>query len=130
MAGVTLDGFADAIKDVLDQYGEKVSAAMPEALKVTANETRQILRSKSPKGKTGKYARGWQYELKTTRAGGGSLTIYNGQPGLPHLLEHGHAIRNGTGRSYGSVPAQPHIEAANEYAQQQIIENLTKAIEG
>lgn len=128
---VSIDGFADAIRNELEKYGDKVSQAMPEALKATANETRKILRSTSPKGSTGKYAKGWQYELQTSRAGGGSLKIYNARPGLPHLLEHGHAVRNGTGRNSGKqfAAAQPHIEAANEFAQKQAVEELTKIIE-
>lgn len=130
MAKVTADSFADAIKDALDKFQAQIDRAMPEALKETANETRKILRSTSPKGKSGKYARGWQYELKTSRVGGGSLTIYNARPGLTHLLENGHAVRNGTGRTFGSVPGEEHIAPANEQAQQEVLDTLIKVIEG
>ena len=126
---VTSDDFAYEVNKLLGEYQRGLYTQVEPVFRKTANDTRKVLRQTSPKGKTGKYARGWQYELKmNSRIGGGTLNIYNAMPGLTHLLEHGHAIRNGTGRSYGSVPARPHIEAANEYAQEQMMKNLELAL--
>lgn len=126
MPNVSMDGFADAMKEILDEFGKKATDSLPDAMRQTANETRKMLRSSSPGNR---YARNWQYELKTNRVGGADLTIYNGLPGLTHLLEHGHVIRNGTGRTYGRTAAEVHIEPANEYAEKTVIENVIKDLE-
>ena len=53
---------------------------------------------------TGKYAEGWTSRVETDRLSA-TGTIYTGKlPGLPHLLEHGHAKRGG-----GRVPGRVHI---------------------
>jgi len=106
---VTIDGLADAINGILEEYENDVEAAMEPVLKKTAQTARAELRANSPKN-TGEYAKGWQYEQEKTRHGT-RYTIYNGtKPGLTHLLENGHAVRNGTSRA----PAHPHIKPVEE----------------
>lgn len=118
---VTVDGLADAVQGILEQYSNDVDEAMAPVLKKTAQTARAELRATSPK-KTGDYAKGWQYSKSKD---GLHYTIYNGtEYRLTHLLENGHVIRNGTGREYGFVPAREHIAPVEE----KVIEQLPDAI--
>lgn len=109
---ITPDQLADRIKDVLKDYAEDVELKTVECVKAVAKEGVRALKSNSPHGKTGEYAKGWTQKTETTRLGS-TATIYNRDYRLPHLLEWGHVTRNGTGRQWDTKAktARPHIEA-------------------
>lgn len=101
---VTIDDMDAAIMDILDEYEEFTVQTVREATQRVAKEGVRALKSSSGQfGGSGKYARGW-----TTTSEGGrfdtTVTIHNRTPGLPHLLENGHALRNG-----GRVSGRTHI---------------------
>ena len=106
-----LDKLADAISDILEEYGEEVDenvGEIAEALgKKGALTLRRESKAKFPDG-SGEYAQGWKSTTDQSRFST-VATIYNEHYALPHLLEHGHVIRNGTGRVYGEVPGREHI---------------------
>ena len=62
------------------------------------------------------------------------VTVHNTQYQLTHLLEHGHAIRNGTGRLPGMTRAFPHWEETERVAiedfEKRIVEGLQKLSNG
>ena len=100
----TIDNMDAAIMDILDEYEEFTVQTVREATQRVAKEGVRALKSSSGQfGGSGKYARGW-----TTTSEGGrfdtTVTIHNRTPGLPHLLENGHALRNG-----GRVSGRTHI---------------------
>lgn len=111
------DNIAIEIGNLLEEYDLKgmraVEAAAKEAAEVTARELQRTSpKRKSGKGK-GRYAKGWR--VKRMAAGTlVSYVVYNGSnPGLTHVLEHGHVSRNQYG-SWGRVRAIPHIGPAAE----------------
>ena len=55
-------------------------------------------------GGTGKYAEGWTSRFETERFSAQGIIYNKDVPGLPHLLEHGHAKRGG-----GRVPGREHV---------------------
>jgi hypothetical protein len=55
-------------------------------------------------GGSGRYAKGWTATTQRTRAGTSAVIHNASTPGLPHLLENGHANRDG-----GRTPGRPHI---------------------
>lgn len=123
-----IDRLEATIKKTLDQYDEDVFGLTEEAVKkVTragANAVKQsavqVLDTKS----NSDYVKGWTSRLETGRTSVHG-TIYNRLvPGLPHLLEHGHVSRNGTGRTFDPVPAYPHIGPVED----KITEELEKTI--
>lgn len=113
---VTLENFGAEIEKILQQYGDEVSENLSIITKKVGQRGAQLLRneskstfpvSNSNRKSTGKYASGWtarteQNRLYTT------VTIYNRTPGMPHLLEHGHAIVSG-GRRSGDFGGAEHI---------------------
>ena len=122
MPQVQINSFAKAIGDVLNQYGDKVDNVLDEVIQETAKDAKGKISAASPKGKTGRYSKGWRTENTGTRLSPGQ-TIYNTQPGLPHLLEFSHALRGG-GRS---VP-QPHIGPVEENIPEIIEERLARKL--
>ena len=98
----------------LEEYCLEAQKALDESAKETAKLTQKQLKDTSPRGKgKGKYRRGWRVK-KLETAGLVSYIVYNGaQPGLTHVLEHGHLARNQYG-TFGRVRGIPHIGPANE----------------
>lgn len=132
MRTVTADQLSDAIRDVLDEYGDDVSKTTVECVKEVAKQGVKALRANSPRGTTGgkrhgKYARNWTSQVEDRRVYA-VATIYNKTPGLPHLLEYGHVSRNGTGRTFGSVGGRPHIKAVEETLIRDYTNNLTQEL--
>ena len=102
---VPADRLSAEIKSILAEYGDEVADSMGDAVKKVTRAGAKALRAESkqkfPKG-TGAYAKGWTSSVDTKKRSAQG-TIYNKDlPGLPHLLEHGHANRGG-GRTAGRV---------------------------
>lgn len=123
MAGIDLD---KAVKDILTEYGEVAIEATKEAIAEVAKESVKKLKSTSPRGRTGKYAKGWTSKVETGRVSA-SATVYgkSGTYQLAHLLEHGHAKRGG-GRT---TPIQ-HIEPVEQWAVEEVLQRITQKLEG
>ena len=102
----TVDNMDAAIMDILDEYEEFTIQTVREATQRIAKEGVKALKSSSGVfGGSGKYARGWTSTSEGGRLGT-TVTIHNRTPGLPHLLENGHAKRGG-GRVSGRVHIAP-----------------------
>lgn len=117
--------FTQQIQDALMEYGSGVTDAVAEATKQVCEESRKKLRSTSPKGRTGKYARGWQYKV-TQERGWTHGIVFNGgaHASLTHLLEKGHALRNGR-----RAAALVHIAPVEEATVDDYEEYVTSKIE-
>lgn len=122
MAKVTADNLASEIQKILDEYGETVMHDMEEVTKAVAKKGVQALRNsaRSSFGGTGEYAKGWTSKIESGRLGTKAILHNAGQPGLPHLLEHGHANRGG-----GRTPGRVHIAPI----EQELIETFEKQME-
>ena len=108
---VGVDGLAAAVSGILAEYGEDVKDNVNEVVKKVTKAGVKAMRAEArgAVGGSGRYASGWTSQMETGRTSSQG-TIYNGAlPGLPHLLEHGHVLRNGTGRTFGFGGARPHI---------------------
>ena len=111
---LTADKLGDAIRDVLNEYGEEVKDNLGVITKEVTKKGVQSIKTESRatfgqvKKRKKKYANTWTSRTETGRISAQGI-IYNTQAGLPHLLEHGHVSRNGTGRTFGTVPGREHI---------------------
>ena len=107
-----IDQLVSAISGILDEYAEDVGENVGEIAvqmgRKGVQALKKVSRQEFPKG-SGEYAGGWKSQVDRGRMGT-TVIIYNEHPGLPHLLEHGHVTRNGTGRVYGEVRGREHIE--------------------
>lgn len=116
---VTTDTLADSIRDILEEYGDEVKGSLDEITKKIAQKGQQAIKNESKSKFNGKrYWKGWKVDLQVGRLGT-KATIYNESlPGLPHLLEYGHAKRGG-GRVQGTVHIAPVEEQlVNEFEKQ------------
>lgn len=110
---VRAENLQAAVEEVLTQYGDDIEVDLQRAIKDVSNKGRAALRNESnatfdPKHKPskGRYGTGWTYWMDK-KAETPSAVLYNRKyPGLTHLLEHGHATRNG-GRN---AAPHPHIQ--------------------
>ena len=122
--------FDKAIKDVLEQYGDQVAEVVGDSIITVADKATKKLQGVqtfAPNGNpTGAYSKSWEAEeVKTGRLSVKRIIHNKEHYRLTHLLEKGHVSRNGTGRTFGHVPAYPHIEPVNEY----VYEELPKEVE-
>lgn len=125
MAKVTIDNLADSVMGMLKEYAtEEVPATLAETQEVVGKNARQALRSssKSAFGGTGEYASGWTMTKEGDRLNP-SVVLHNVHPGLPHLLEHGHAKRGG-----GRWKGVQHIKPVEEEVIRVFEEKLREAL--
>lgn len=116
---IKIDDFSSALEKILDEYGESITDATREAVLESAKVAKQEVQSAAPVD-TGKYQRGWAVKEEAADRLSFDAIVHNRtRYQLAHLLEHGHALRNG-----GRAPAIVHIKPAEEHA----IENMEKAV--
>ena len=115
MAKIDIDQLALEVMNELNAYREDVQEAVEKAVKETAKQTAAELRSISPEGDTGEYAKHWSYKRDKNLSGRHryDMVVYSKKPEyrITHLLEKGHAKRNG-----GRVNGIPHSKIAENHA--------------
>ena len=123
----SLENFADAVMEALQEESERVEEASREEIEKTAKEALQTLRNHSniPE-RTGSYKKSFALKKTVDNKGELSYTLHNKSPEYrkAHLLEYGHAKRNG-----GRVRAFPHWKDAQEIVDE-LPERLKRRIEG
>lgn len=104
---------------IFEEYSKEISDGVSDAQDKVAKEVVADLKSSSPKQK-GRYASGWAVKREKK-----SVKIYNAKsPGLTHLLEFGHAKKNG-----GRTRAIPHIKPAEERAKTLFLKAVKDVVE-
>lgn len=126
----SINEMAIEIEAALKEYSDDVAEDIKKEVKQVAKETVDELKSTSPK-KTGDYGKGWASKVAYEDRENIRVTVYNKKKGqLTHLLENGHAIKNGTGRVYGRTRQFPHIGQAEEHAAKKLQNKAKVAIRG
>ena len=122
MAGINLD---KAVNDILSEFSTDVTKAAQEAVTEVSKEAVKKLKQTAPKGRTGKYSRGWTSRVeKTTTTAGSTIYGKTGTYQLAHLLENGHAKRGG-GRTAPIV----HIKPVEEWAISEVEKRIREKVE-
>lgn len=117
---VSVEGLSAAVMDCLEDYKDVIVDDMKDAVKKSAKTVQSEISANAPV-RTGKYARSWATKTTNESAERLEVTVHSrNRYQLAHLLEHGHAKRNG-----GRVGAQVHIAPAEEKG----IKELEQAIE-
>lgn len=107
---VTIDNLASEVEKYLNEYKGDINENLDDITKKVGRMGVQALKTEARSKFDGKdYASGWTSKAEKNRLYT-TVTIYNSKlPGLPHLLEFGHAIVRG-GRTFGQVKGRSHIE--------------------
>lgn len=112
---VELDDFAATLEDVLGELDQYTTDALTKGVKAGARECKRLWESNAAAALKGdKYRKSIHYRTETLD-GLPRATVYSDMPGLPHLLEKGHASIGG-GRVAGRVHIKPAAKAAGEVA--------------
>jgi len=120
MARVTLDSLPDAINEVLNEYQDMTVRATHEIVQKVARDGAKAINSSAASSMDSKrYKSSWTMQSQNSRLGA-EAEIYSRMPGLPHLLEHGHAVRGG-GRNKGQ---RVHISPVANQIEQSLIRDF------
>lgn len=124
---IKIDELQGVIKDYLENYIEDIEEDVKETTDQLSKEAVKELKKESPRRKGDKrenpYYKGWSRK-KQSKGRKYTMTLYNRTNyQLTHLLEYGHAIRNG-----GQTKAIPHIKPIEEKYNKLYEEKIEKAI--
>ena len=120
---VRIDQMAHVIMEGLQEYADLATDDMKAAVKKAGDEAKKDVQAGAPV-KSGKYKKSWT--VKTTKENSNSLelTVHSrNRYQLAHLLEFGHAKRNG-----GRTRAFPHIAPAEAKAAELLEKEVERAL--
>ena len=126
--------FSDYVSKMLQEYGYEVVETMTETIQEVAKEGAKKIRTQSEtpvgkggKRKHGKYAKGWTVKNDPNGRFTAGATIHgkDGTYQLAHLLEFGHAHRQG-----GRSKAITHISIAEQWTTEEAYERTVHRLEG
>lgn len=122
MSSIKINDLSKAVQEVVKEYSDDVQDILDEATEKYTAKALKGVKAGSPK-QTGKYKKGWKKKIDKTRLTV-SGTVYNATSyQLAHLLEFGHAKRNG-----GRVAPISHIEPVNEDIIKEFVEEVKSKI--
>lgn len=123
MDRIKVDALAQTVMEGLEEYAKLATEDMKEAVKKAGQEAKKDVQAGAPV-KSGAYKKSWT--VKTTREDVNSMEITvhsRNRYQLAHLLEFGHALRNG-----GRARAFPHIAPAEEKAAELLEREIRQAL--
>lgn len=113
------------LNKILEEFVDDEKETIVKDSKKVAQETVKDLKATSPKGPNG-YANGWSVKTESGSLDTTSFVVHNSKfPGLTHLLENSHVIKNQYG-TYGRSVPQKHIAPAEQKAVAKLVELLEK----
>ena len=122
---IKIDELADAVAEQLEEYNKLSAEVVKTAVTKAGNSVKKDIGANAPV-KTGKYAKSWRTKKTKETSTELEVTVYSPtRYMLAHLLEHGHAKRNG-----GRVRAIPHIAPAEEAAEEQLMADIERGLKG
>jgi hypothetical protein len=122
---VSVSELASAIEEELNNYKDLAAGTLKKAVKNAGTTAKQDINSSAPV-RTGKYAKSWRSKVTKEDSASIEVTVYSpSRYMLAHLLENGHALRNG-----GRVRAIPHIAPAEEHAREELTKEIESALKG
>ncbi|KAF0226176.1 MAG: hypothetical protein FD179_1007 [Erysipelotrichaceae bacterium] len=123
-----IDDFARAIKEALVEYSEEVAEATKVAVEIVAKEVNEEIKRRvsfKRTNRTNEYVKSFRVKTTGESRFNKSKTwfVANGQHRLTHLLENGHATKNG-----GRTKAYPHIKYGEDLALRRLPELVEEGI--
>ncbi|WP_312288139.1 HK97 gp10 family phage protein [Terrisporobacter sp.] len=115
-----------AISKELELYSKEITQSIKESVDIVAKEVnKEIKRNVTFKERRGKYIKSFKIKKTYENPNKKVKTWYvgNGEHRLSHLLENGHALKNG-----GRARAYPHIKYGQELAEKRMEELVEKGI--
>lgn len=122
---IKVDALSKEIMKALENYSDDISEVVEETSNEIGKEATEEIKRTSPK-KRGSYAKGWKLKKDKLAKNRYSVKIYNKTDyQLTHLLEFGHATRNGK-----RTKALPHIRPVEEKYSKKYEQEVKRKIGG
>ena len=119
----SVDELASQINLIMSDYSTAAAADVKSAVRRTANSVKNQIKQNAPV-KTGGYKSSWATKTISNTAYGMQITVYSkNRYQIAHLLEKGHANRNG-----GRTAAIRHIAPAEEAGKTKLLSEIKKAL--
>ena len=119
----SIDDLTAAVMQGLSEYAELTDKAMKKAVRKTATAVKNEISANAPK-KTGRYQKSWMAKKVKENSHTLEMTVHSkNRYQLTHLLEKGHALRNG-----GRARAFPHIAPAEEHGAEMLEDLIRKEL--
>ena len=120
---VSIDALVDTVMEYLDEYADVSTEGMKKAVRKAGNTVKKEISANATKG-TGAYAKSWSVKNTKETANALEVTVYSrNKYQLAHLLEHGHAKRNG-----GRVAGKSHIAPAEQTGIRQLEAEIERSL--
>ena len=121
---MNITNLQEQVEELLDHYGKQCSEVVNEAVHEVSKEALKKLKKESPK-RTGRYKKGWKVKKNDDKFSANDI-LYGKEAStyaIAHLLEHGHATRNG-----GRTAPIPHVKNVEEWAQKALVDTVEKKL--
>ena len=119
----SIDNLASEVMKGLNEYAELADVSMKKAVRKTATAVKNEISANAPK-KSGRYRKSWTARKTRENSHTLEMTVHSkDRYQIAHLLEHGHAKRNG-----GRVAAIPHIALAEEHGEEMLTHLIEEAL--
>lgn len=121
-----------AINEILSKYGDEVYTVMESSIDEVAEEAKNKLQAVNHfrNNASGAYAESWVNEKLSGKPLTAVRAVHNEKHyRLTHLLEKGHVIKNGIGRTFGKTAAFPHIAPVNDWANKELVQLVERKLE-
>lgn len=120
---VGVDGLADAVMRGLREYADLATDSMKTVVTNASKTVRKEISANAPV-RRGTYKKSWRTKKTRENANVLEVTVYSPKRYMiAHLLENGHAKRNG-----GRVAGRPHIAPAEQHGIAQLEREITEAL--
>ena len=119
----SIDDLTAEVMQGLSEYAELTDKAMKKAVRKTATAVKNEIAANAPE-KTGRYKKSWATKKVKENSHTLEMTVHSkDRYQLTHLLEKGHALRNG-----GRARAFPHIAPAEEHGAEMLEDLIRKEL--
>lgn len=125
---IAIGDFSKAFGKEMIKYNDFVEESIAEVTenlaKDAAKELKKVSKATFTERSVRTYHKGWGASNESVRHRSRWVIHHKTKPGLPHVLEHGHADRSG-----GRTPGRIHIKPIEEKLIKDYEENVTAIIE-
>ena len=120
---IPVGSLADEVMKQLNEYAEVTTDGMKKAVNGAGKTVRKEIQSGAPV-KSSKYKKSWTVRKTAESSTKLEITVHSkNRYQLAHLLEHGHAKRNG-----GRTKAKEHIAPAEKLGEEQLEQDIERMI--
>ena len=120
---VGVDGMAEAIAQSMEEYADLSNEVMKRSVTEVSRSVKKDIQANAPV-RTGKYKKSWAAKKVQENANSLTMVVHSrDRYQIAHLLEHGHARRNGN-----RVAAIPHIVPAEQQGVEELKEKIERGV--